>query len=288
VNSGRSRGASSIATTAALSVAIFIAASGAYIGDIMRAKYVSAEQAARKPVERQEYQRLEDADGNGTPDWQDELLQSGVAFSTTTASTTLSLETDPVASIGSALIRSLVSGYTSLKQYDSYTPERGEKLASTLATSFKAPDTTKQHTRTELSIDEEGSLQRMQQYRTDMQIALADIVDLDAEPEFATFARFIQTGDPRWLDKLSESTRKYRIAEASLLKVNVPASAVDVHLRAVNAVAFFAETLERLVRFANDPLATMALLRTYNESEREFLLAFDALAKFYVEKIGNN
>lgn len=255
---------------------------------MMRAKHASAEQAAREPVQRQEYKRLEDADSNGTPDWQDELLGSGVAISTTTASTTIELETDPVASIGSALIRSLVSGYTSLKQYDSYTPERGEKLASTLVTNFKAPDTTKMHSSAELTIDEGDSSARMQLYRTDMRVALASIVDLEAEPEFATFARFIQTGDSTWLDKLSESTRKYRIAEANLLAVKVPATAADAHLRAVNAVAFFAETLERLVRFANDPLATMALLRTYNESEREFFLAFDALAKFYVDTISGN
>jgi len=254
---------------------------------MMRANRALADNASREPVQREEYQPIEDADGNGTPDWQDELLGSGVAISTTT-STTSSLISDPAASIGSALIRSLVSGYTSLKQYDSYTPERGEKLASTLAASFIAPDTSTAHTEEELVIDAGSSQERLLLYRSDMRLALAGIVDVEAEPEFTLFARFIQTEDAQWLDKLSQAAKNYRAAEANMLQVNVPAGAVDVHLRVVNATATFAQTLERLVRFANDPLATMALLRTYNESEREFLLAFDALAKFYVEKISSN
>jgi hypothetical protein len=58
-------------------------------------------------------------------------------------------------------------------------------------------------------------------------------------------------------------------------------------LRVTNAIGGFAENLERMVRFAKDPLATMALLRTYNEREREFDLAFDALVKYYARTIGD-
>ncbi|OHB18838.1 MAG: hypothetical protein A2854_03185 [Parcubacteria group bacterium RIFCSPHIGHO2_01_FULL_56_18] len=288
MNSGRSRGVSSIATTAALSVAILIAASGWYVGNMMRANRALAENTSREPVQRQEYQPVEDADGNGTPDWQDELLGSGVEISTTTSSTTSPLASDPVSSIGSALIRSLVSGYASLKQYDSYTPDRGEKLANTLAASFIAPDISTAHTAEEFTIDAGSSQERLLKYRSDMRIALSGIVDIEAEPEFTLFARFIQTEDPQWLDKLSQAAQNYRVAETQMLQVNVPVGAVDIHLRVVNATATFAQTLERLVRFANDSLATMALLRTYNESEREFLLAFDALAKFYVQNVGEN
>lgn len=273
--------------TAALSVAILIAAIGSYLGNMARTKYIATNAAMREPAQQQAYRQIEDADGNGTPDWQDELLKSGVSISTTTASTTAETN-DPASSLGSALLRSLVSGYTSLKQYDSYTPERGEKLASTLAGSFIAPNTASVHTKEELTVEEGDSQARMLQYRADMRVALEGIVDLEAEPEFSLFARFIQTEDAHWLDELSKSAQKYRQAEANLLDVKVPANAADVHLRAVNAVASFAETLERLVRFAHDPLASMALLRTYNESEREFLLAFDALAKFYVQNVGEN
>ena len=286
VNLGRSRGASSIATAAALSVAILIAATGSYIGEKMSAKGAAALADAREPAEQQEYIPLSDADGNGIPDWQDELTKGGITIATSSASSTIS--SDPASKIGGAIAQSLVNGYLSLKESDSYTPSRGEQLAGTIATNIHVSGIAKVHTSDELTIDQDDSEKRVLEYRSDMRAATAVLVDLEAEPEFSLFARFIATGDSAWLDKLSEATKNYRTAEENMLKVSVPASAAETHLRVVNATAKFAETLERLVRFANDPLATMALLRTYNEAEREFLLAFDALAKYYVREVSAN
>lgn len=213
-------------------------------------------------------------------------MRGGVVFSTTTASTTES--GDPVTTLGTSLINSLASGYSSLKEYNVYSPEEAEKLATTLAANFKAPNIATAHTINELTIDPDTSGARILEYRSDMRAALAGLVDLEAEPEFSLFARFIQTNDQKWLDELGAAAAKYRAAESNLMKVHVPDTAAYLHLRAANATGTYAQTLERLVRFARDPLATMALLRTYNESEREYLLAFDALAKFYAENTSGN
>ena len=186
------------------------------------------------------------------------------------------------------MLQSVVNGYLSLKSYDAYTPARGEKLADTIAASVRAPQTASSYSVAELTTDTDSSQERILQYRSDMREALAPIVDLNAEREFALFGRFIATGNHEWLDKLSAAAKEYRVAEENMLKVRVPESAGLAHLRALNATGKYAETLERLVRFSNDPLATMALLRTYNDTEREFLLAFDALAKFYVHDVSNN
>lgn len=284
MNLGRSRGISPIATTAALSVALLIAATGSYIGDQVRRPGSAA------PVPRDAQQArntsVEDADKNGLPDWQDELMRGGMGFSTTTASTTLS--DDPAVNLGISLINSLASGYSSMKEYNAYSPEQAEKLATSLTTDFKAPDTATAHSLAELKIDPDVSSARILKYRSDMRLALSVLVDLEAEPEFSLFARFIQTNDPKWLTELSSAAERYRKAEAELMKVTVPDTAAYIHLRAANATGTYAQTLERLVRFAKDPLATMALLRTYNESEREYLLAFDALAKFYAEETNGN
>lgn len=282
-----SRGASPIATTAALSVAILLAVIGSYIGDLMK-ESPTPPPDTRQPSLMPRYAEIEDSNNNGIPDWQDELVRTGVSISagTSTASTTLS--NDPAATLGDSLLSSLVSGYNSLKQYDSYSQEQGKVLATTLAENFKAPNTALLHAKTELTLDADVSQTRILKYRSDMREALAGLVDLEAEPEFSLFARFIQTNDAKWLNELTKAAGRYRTAEANLVNVTVPYSAVDIHLRAVNAVASYAETLERLVRFGRDPLASMALLRTYNDTEREFLLAFDALAKFYVEDVSGN
>lgn len=282
-----SRGASSIATAAALSVAILIAATGSYIGEKASATRITQVDTARAPAERQEYVPVADADGNGIPDWQDELMKGGIAVSTSTGQG-IGTTSDPVASVGSSLAQSLVSGYLSLKEYEAYTPERGEQLANTLVSGFRAPTIFEPHTEAALTIDPETSQERILRYRSDMREALSGIVDLNAEPEFSLFARFVATNNRTWLDKLSLSASQYRAAEAKALEVAVPEPAAAAHLRAVNAIGEFAETLERLVRFSSDPLATMALLRTYNDTEREIFLAFDALAEFYVHEVGSN
>lgn len=292
MNSGLSRGASSIATTAALSVAILIAAVGSYIGETISAREASARTESRAPAERQEYVPLSDADGNGTPDWQDELLQGGITariggVNGSSSTSTLAAE-DPASSIGSKMIGSLVAGYVSLKEDNAYTPERGANLAETIATNVRAPGISIVHTSDELTLTNRVSQGDILGYRGKMREATGPIVDLDAEPEFTLFARFITTGEASWLTKLSDVARKYRVTETNLLAVAVPQTAAEQHLRVVNAVGRFAETLERLVRFANDPLALMALLRTYNEAEREMFLAFDALAKFYVYEVDTN
>ena len=273
--------------TAALSLAILIAAVGSYIGENVRVKKASALIDSREPAEMQQYVAIEDANGNGVPDWQDELEGGGIAISaSSTASTTESQ--DPASKVGGTLVKSLVGGYLSLQQSDSYTPARGEQLANNILSNLREPATSAVYTETELKIDSDISEGRILKYRADMRAATAPMVDLNAEPEFSLFARFISSGDEAWLEKLSIATAPYREVEKTLLDVEVPSSAVTVHLRTVNAVGKYAETLERLVRFAHDPLALMTLLRTYNEAEREFLLAFDALAKYYVQNASDN
>lgn len=279
-----SRGAAPIVIAAAVSIAVLLAALGAYVGRHMQP---TPETTARDlaPAEARSYVELVDADQNGIPDWRDELAIAGVAFATSTE-TASSTPSDPVSSLGTLVFDAIASGYVALKQYDEYTPSRGEQLAETIAANLRAPNTFTPHTTDSLIIEEgEASLTRILQYRADMRLAVIPMIDWNAEPEFALFGRYIATGETVWLDKLGAIAEQYRKVESNMLNITIPASAGEVHLRALNAIAKYAETLERLIRFADDPIATAALLRTYNEDEREFFLAFDALAKYYVARV---
>ncbi len=274
-----SRGASPIAVAAALSVAMLIAAVGSELGERMRPR---PKVEAQEPVQAREYVPLADADNDGVPDWQEELLP---ATASSTATSSPETSDDPVSNFSGAVMQSLVSGYLSLKEHDQYTPERGELLAERLAAEMKAPVIFVPHTESALTLVADTGETQLLRYRADMRAALAPMVDLSAEPEFSLYARYITTNDRSWLEKLLETAMRYRTAEGAALEVEVPMSAKEVHLRAINALGKYTETLERLVRFADDPIASLALLRTYNEDEREFLLAFDALAKFYVAQL---
>lgn len=240
-----------------------------------------------EPAERRDYLAIDDADGNGTPDWQDELQRSGVTLPSPNAtSTETASSTDPLSNFGAAVAQTFLSGYLSLSQYNAYTPERGEQLANTIADNFRAPVTFVPHTTDELLLETDTTMERALEYRADMRVALEPLIT-DEEHELTLFAGYIESGDSSWLDRLARAAENYRAAEENLLDVRIPQDAAPEHLRVMNAVGAFAHTLERMVRFANDPLANLALLRTYNDSEREFDLAFDALVKYYARKVGN-
>lgn len=287
MNATSTRGVSHIAVSAALSVAILVSAAGMQLGKTY-ATPLPIDPSTLEPATPPAYVEIEDTDANGVPDWQDELARAGVALPAVASSSVLAAtSSDPLAEIGSAVVQSIVGGYLSLKQYDAYTPERGEQLAGTIADSLRAPEIFEPHTVEELLLDEDTSASRVQRYRNDMRFALEPLIS-DEEYELTLFAAYLETRDQAWLDRLAKSAVRYRAAEKNILALRIPKDAAPEHLRLANALGAFANTLERMTQFANDPFASAALLRTYNDAERDFDLAFDGLIKYYARTIGDN
>lgn len=276
------QGTSPIVITAALSIAGLLAAAGMQFASSPRTTMI--EQAPLEPIAPREYLAIEDADANGIPDWQDELASAGIVLATTSATTTLS--DDPISSIAENIAASLYGGYLSLKQYDEYTPTRGEQLASTVASALRAPETYTPHMVHELILENDTSETEALEYRARMRVAVAPMVT-DDPPEVEFFARYLETRDPSWLDALAQAAARYGEVEKNLLAVSVPKDAAPEHLRALNAIGLYGNTLERLSHFGDDSLASLALLKTQNDTEKEMLLAFDSLAKYYVRKVTN-
>lgn len=286
VETGYSRGASSIVITAALSIAVLIAVIGKYVGNTIAARSAHIDPLSLEYAEMPTYIAIEDADENGIPDWQDELTASGLlASSTSSASDATS--TDPLFAMAENVAQALYGGYLSLKQSGSYTPERGEELGARIAAEIRAPQLFLPHTVHELTIDEDVSEKNVLHYRANLRVALAPMVTDDA-PEFEYFARYLQTKDASWLERLAEAAARYRTSEAQMLAVAVPKDAVPEHLRALNSLAAYAETLEGMSRPSSDAFVAVALLKTYNENEEEMLRAFDALAQYYVRTVAHN
>lgn len=277
------RGASHIVTSAAVSIAALLAIVGIRLGDSAN---TAAASEPRIPLQIQEYKKLSDADGNGIADWQDELTRGGFVATTTAATTTIATSSDPLLSLGGNLVRSLLSGYVTLKESGTYTEERGATLAEAIASNLKAPIVFTPYTEEDVRMGKATSQSAILAYRSAMRTALSPVVTND-EPELTLFARFIDTKDPYWLGELSKAAARYNAAESAALKVDVPPAAVIYHVRVLNAMRSFAEVLNSLVRYSSDSIATLALLRTYNEREREMLAAFDALAQFYARSVSH-
>lgn len=275
-----SRGASHIAVAASASVAILIAAAGAQAGAYFGTS--DAQKLPLAPIERPTYVEISDADKNGIPDWQEELAKAGIAtIEPATSTATSSASLDPLSRIAETVAKSLFGNYLFMKENGAYSAQEGQKMAENVAaTVIKAPETYVRHTEAELKFDSNTSADRILVYRSDMRVATERLLE-GTEPEFALFGRYMESGDPYWLEELEKTVARYRETEKRMLKVTVPENARIYHIRAVNAVGAYGNNIDRLIRFAGDPIAVLALLRAYNDVEREMLLAFDALANFY-------
>lgn len=275
------RGTSPILVTAALSIAGLVIAIGVYLGTTTTPQ-VAIDPASLDPVEPRNYVAIKDRDGDGTPDWQEELLASGVAVATTTEVE----DSDPLSDMADSVAGALYGGYISLKQRGTYTPAQADELGLAVASNIRAaviesPLTI--HDITTRANSPEATLA----YRAELRTALAPMLT-DEPPELEYYAEYISSKDAAWLTKLEDAAKRYRTARANMQAVAAPEDAVPEHLRALNALGAYAETLERLSRLGADTFAAIALLKTMNETEAEMLTAFDALAQYYVRTIAQN
>ena len=264
--------------TAAFSVAILIGAFGSQLG-----AFTASEKAEQQALgfERRDTAPMIDT-AEAPRDWRGELASLGL-IATTTAAGRQADSHDALAQIGEIIADGVLNSYSSLKQYDAYTRERASNAGRSMGKSIRAPLSYTLHGEHEFTLDTDVSKEGMLRYRADMQTALKPLVT-EAEPEFATFARYIETKNPERLNELKMAAEQYRSAEAAALKVSVPRDAAAQHLRAVNAIGAYAVMIDELVRFADSPLTVLTLLRTQNETERELIYAFDALSEYYVKK----
>lgn len=262
----------SIVTTAALSIASLLIIVSTRIADKVQPAAVDTSAFTDE---------LPTTVGFDNPNWKEELAMSELVASTSESIATTS---DPLSLLAGSVAQSLFGGYLSLKTHDAYTPERGERLARTVAENITAPALSEPYTLSTLTLDTETSPQRILAYRSDMREALAPLIT-DEEPEFALLAQYFATKDPAWLERITTAASRYRSAEELVLTVAIPHSAASAHLRALNALRQYAETLERIPPHADDAFAAAALIKALNEGEREMLIAFDLLAKYYVQSI---
>ncbi|MBI5456221.1 hypothetical protein HY969_00605 [Candidatus Kaiserbacteria bacterium] len=268
--------ASHIIATAGLAAATLLAALGWQLGEYWPHERASAE--------RLQYVRNEPKEtrisGEKNTAWRDELMRLGLIASSTALSATSS---DPLSAFGNAVAEEFAHRYFSLKESGTYSPEKGAELGAALGANIRTPSDYSLHGVDELVLDTDTSMTRVLEYRSDMRDALAMLITQDP-PEFETYALYVETQNPERLRELEQAQRRYQSAETSALAVVVPQDAAELHIRAVNALGSYAHTLEQLIRYSSSPFTSLAILRTYNEAEREMLYAFDALSGYYVRK----
>lgn len=196
--------------------------------------------------------------------------------------TTIVEDPDGITNISKNVVGALIGSYVALSESGLYTPEQGEILAETVAEDLRADVSYQMYTSRDVKTDPASSHARMMSYRKDMQLALEPLFE-DTRYELETLGYYLVTKNPQYLDELKRQAGYYRDAKENVLGVTVPMDAVRYHVDILNALSQFEVILVRLTEHVNDPFASAALLRTFNDSEMRMLLSFDALATYYRE-----
>jgi len=185
--------------------------------------------------------------------------------------------------LGAAILDDIISRYTSLQQQGIYTPEVGQKVAEKMAATLKPEIPYKRYSASDIKTDPDTTLARALAYRSALQDTLKPLLK-NTQPEFEIFAQYVDTKDEQYLMRLREIAQDYRDAASASALVVTPADAVGQHVAILNAMEEFAAMLDAMAANAADPLASVALLRTYNQAEADMLLSFKALALYYTQK----
>lgn len=178
----------------------------------------------------------------------------------------------------------LFGTYVALKTSGAYTEEKGASVANTIAESTYAPISYPAVASSDIKTDADVSYKRMLAYRSDLQTALAPLL-LNSESELGIFNRYVQTRDKHNLAVLGEVAGRYHKTVSLLSALTVPQDALDYHLGITNALLQFAVTLDAMIKNADDPMATLALLRTYNTAEESVYTSFNSLASYEKRKL---
>jgi hypothetical protein len=177
----------------------------------------------------------------------------------------------------------LLGTYVALKKAGTYTEEKGADVANRIAEAVVAPVSYTAFTRNNTKTDADTSYNRTLSYRNDFQVALAPLL-LNSESELGIFNDYVQTHDKNFLTVLGEVAGRYHKTVGLLSAMTVPEDAIDYHLAVTNSLLQFAVTLEAMIKNADDPMAVLALLRTYNTAEDGVYNSFNSLAAYLKRK----
>lgn len=214
-----------------------------------------------------------------TAEWQQEMLLLGIE---TEIDPSAPSTVDPLALIAPAVAGQLLGSYAALAESGDYTQEDLAAAADRIAPYVKAAVTYKTYEISEFATDADISEERVRMYREELLKSLAPLNDISAEYE--TYGRYVETSDPQYLKQLQSAASIYRTAADDAARIVVPRDAVNYHKTVLNSLQYFAAAIEGLATHADDPFASVALLRTFGEAEAKIAASYSDMKAYYDKK----
>ena len=213
-------------------------------------------------------------------DWQQEMTLLGLnTENNPTATSTF----DSIAMIGQIVIAEMVGQYAGIQDRGAYTTETVQNASENIAANLRANILYKTYLTTDFKTDTDTSYARMLTYRSDLREALAPLMQ-NTGSELELYGKYIETADTKYLGQLSAAADNYRAAAQNAAALTVPRDSVNYHKDILNAMEQFSATLDKMATHAGDPLASAALLRTFNQAETTMYTSFNALSRYYSQK----
>jgi len=257
--------------TAALSVALLLGVSVSQISSLMQQNQQVLAFVATPAAQT--------ATAEGA-DWQQEMTLLGLNTENNPAATSTA---DSIAMIGQIVIAEMVGQYAGMQDRGSYTAETVQNASANIAANLRANILYKTYSTTDFKTDTDISYDRMLTYRSDLRAALAPLLQ-NTGSELELYGKYIETADANYLGQLSAAAGNYRAAAEQAAALTIPRDAVNYHKDILNAMEQFSATLDKMATHATDPLASAALLRTFNQAETTMYTSFNALSRYYSQK----
>lgn len=223
---------------------------------------------------------LVDSDGDGVPDWQEELYGSDPHDPASIPATTTPIEATTTASstVTASLADRLLSTYLSQTNGGSQPVDNTYQFGTSIASQYQPDIQYAVYLGEEAQTDASTPANRAA-YEQELEAALLPVQRLP-EAEITTYGRMV-AGDPSAAGELQQTIDTYDSAIADAKKVVVPKDALVVHVGAINALGYYAATLQAMHDTTDDPVGSLVLLQAYNEAERNMVTSFDALRTYF-------
>ena len=192
--------------------------------------------------------------------------------------------TDHLSLIGPMIAGEMLGSYARIKDSgQSYTKEDLRSAAEKIAEHVKAVVAFDAFSNSDFATDDDSSTERVRVYRDDLQNAFKPLARIPSA-EYVIYAHYVETSDPKYLTELKDAAEAYRVSANAAAKIVVPRDAINYHREILNSLRAFASVLDGLASHGDDPFASVALLRTYNEKEQVVYDAFDGMRAYYAKK----
>ncbi len=264
-------GSSPIAMTALVSVLV--------LGGVTTARVVAT---IRPPVSPPVVAAavVDTTNADESADWQQQMLLLGQTTETDASAAT---STDHLALIGPMVMGEIFGTYDSIRASGNYTQTDLRAAAEKIGSYMKAAVAYEAFEITDFATDADASSERVRTYRAELQSALEPLASIPGA-EYEIYGRYVETSDSKYLEQLRDAANKYRSSAASASLLTVPRDAVNYHRDLLNSLRAFASVLDGLAGHADDPYASIALLRTYNEKEQGIYDSFNRMRSYYAKK----